>query len=432
MRKHLSLLLILLLAIVGTHVFACCETLEVPSTEKEKPGEHPDDTSDDVDDDAVYELVGDGTMDNPYSVSDVLHLSLSDNNTDDVWVRGYAVGSTRQSMSNAVFDVDGASETNLLLSDEISENDYKHCLPIELNTTELKRGLSLVYNAYRIGAMLMVKGDVMTYFRVNGLRNVYAWSWDGDDDSDDIDDGQEEDDGGDSDVDGGNDDEHEDTGGDGDEGEGRGDEDADQGSDDGQHSADGDKYVEDPARIGRGLYWPVTDIRQLVDGTKVLLVTETSGGQMVVANQKYTKSSHYCEECDTNSEGALEVKPTWGVWQLSHTQKYESGQVVRFHELNTDKWLAYKPNEKSGTNGYGNIETLDAETITSSTAYRVDFVYYVNPKDGKKYMATLYEKEMANGKKQIHYMTRSSNNNKPILRLSILPDSGVRLFYLVP
>ncbi len=434
MRKHISILFVSLLAVISVCSLVGCETLEVPSTEKEKPGEQPGDTSGEADNDVAYELMGDGSMDNPYSVSDVLHLSLGNNNTDDVWVRGYAVGSTRQSMNNAVFDVDGASETNLLLSDEINENDYKHCIPVELNSTELKRGLSLVYNAHRIGTMLMVKGNVMTYFRVNGLRDVQTWQWDGDDDHDDVDEdnGDGDSDSDDSGIDDGDDDEHGDGGSADDGDEDGGGEDGEYGNDDGQHSTDGDKYVEDPARIGRGLYWPVTDIRQLADGTKVLLVTETSGGQMVVANQKYTKSSHYCEACETNGEGALEVKDTWGVWQLSRTQKHGGGRVVRFHELNTDKWLAYKPKEKSESNGYGSIETLDAEAITSSSAYQVDFVYYVNPKDGKKCMATLYEKATEKGGDQLHYMTRSSYQNKPTIRLSLAPDSGVHLFYLVP
>ena len=118
---------------------------------------------------------GEGTMERPYTVTDILSLSLSDNNA--VWVIGYMVGTARISMSNAVFSIDAENQSNILLAPYSTCTDTERCLPIELSSSKWKKSLSLPTNVEHFRKCLLVKGIPSQYMHRKGLRNISAGLW---------------------------------------------------------------------------------------------------------------------------------------------------------------------------------------------------------------------------------------------------------------
>ena len=120
----------------------------------------------------------------------------------EVVIKGYIVGYTTSSMSNASFSVPGdKANTNMLLSDTPDEFDELCCLPVELSTTgrNLRGLLNLYDHPEYFNQYIAIQGKLTTYFRVVGLKSPTAFAFitppgnnGGDNESDDGD-GDEED-----------------------------------------------------------------------------------------------------------------------------------------------------------------------------------------------------------------------------------------------
>ena len=120
----------------------------------------------------------------------------------EVVIKGYIVGYTTSSMSNASFSVPGdKANTNMLLSDTPDEYDELCCLPVELPTTgrNLRGLLNLYDHPEYFNQYIAIQGKLTTYFRVVGLKSPTAFAFitppgnnGGDNESDDGD-GDEED-----------------------------------------------------------------------------------------------------------------------------------------------------------------------------------------------------------------------------------------------
>lgn len=98
----------------------------------------------------------------------------------EVVIKGYIVGYTTSSMSNASFSVPGdKANTNMLLSDTPDEDDYLYCLPVELPTTgrNLRGLLNLYDHPEYFNQYIAIQGKLTTYFRVNGLKSPTAFAF---------------------------------------------------------------------------------------------------------------------------------------------------------------------------------------------------------------------------------------------------------------
>ncbi len=119
---------------------------------------------------------GEGTDTCPWSVADVLRNEFSPD--VPVWAAGYVVGYvTGNSVKGAVFGVEEAVQSNVLIADTPGERDVDACLPVELKTEKLHYGVSLRYNPDSLGRYILFQAFVKTYFRVKGLRNVKQYRW---------------------------------------------------------------------------------------------------------------------------------------------------------------------------------------------------------------------------------------------------------------
>ena len=98
----------------------------------------------------------------------------------EVVIKGYIVGYTTSSMSNASFSVPGdKANTNMLLSDTPDEFDELCCLPVELPTTgrNLRGQLNLYDHPEYFNQYIAIQGMLTTYFRVVGLKSPTAFAF---------------------------------------------------------------------------------------------------------------------------------------------------------------------------------------------------------------------------------------------------------------
>lgn len=127
------------------------------------------------------EVVGDGSMENPYTANDVLLLNNS--NAGDYWVKAYIVGQINgKSISGAEFDApfsgssndDGSVNnynTNILIANSADEANSGNCVPVQLPSGALRTGLNLVQNPDLDGVEVLIYGSLEAYFGAAGIKN---------------------------------------------------------------------------------------------------------------------------------------------------------------------------------------------------------------------------------------------------------------------
>ena len=127
------------------------------------------------------EVVGDGSMENPYTANDVLLLNNS--NAGKYWVKAYIVGQINgKSISGAEFNApfsgssndDGSVNnynTNILIADNADEANSGNCVPVQLPNGALRTGLNLVQNPDLDGVEVLIYGSLEAYFGAAGVKS---------------------------------------------------------------------------------------------------------------------------------------------------------------------------------------------------------------------------------------------------------------------
>ena len=145
-----------------------------------------------------YEFTGDGSFENPYTVEDMQHIvatSTSEAVQEDAWVKAYIVGyingsslksETAMFTAEAPEGVDGKGEplkvsvSNILIADAPSADAVADVIPVALVAKNLARtDLNLADNPDKLGAQVWLKGNVVKYMGVTGLKEVKEYSLDG-------------------------------------------------------------------------------------------------------------------------------------------------------------------------------------------------------------------------------------------------------------
>lgn len=90
----------------------------------------------------------------------------------DVWVYGYIVGCI------SPFGSSSYSATNLAIAGRTSVSDKASCMSVELKKGALRDALNLVDHPENLGRKVFVKGDIVTYYSVPGVKNITDWSLD--------------------------------------------------------------------------------------------------------------------------------------------------------------------------------------------------------------------------------------------------------------
>ena len=121
---------------------------------------------------------GDGSEESPFSSNQVIEGTA---NRTGVWVSGYIVGwiDGKSLSDGAKFDNAATVASNLLIAASIDETDYTKCVPLQLPIGSVRDGLNLQANPGNYKKLVSVKGDIQTYFGVNGVKTITEYKLDG-------------------------------------------------------------------------------------------------------------------------------------------------------------------------------------------------------------------------------------------------------------
>ena len=82
-----------------------------------------------------------------------------------VWVYGYIIG-------NASPFLGTTSDTNLAIAGKTSATSKAVCLSVELKKGAIRDALNLVSHPSNLGRKIFVKGDIITYYGIPGVKNI--------------------------------------------------------------------------------------------------------------------------------------------------------------------------------------------------------------------------------------------------------------------
>ena len=137
-------------------------------------------TTEGGDDPGPGTLVGDGSKNNPYTVSDLFIMAVPESTSategqEMVWVKGVIIGALNS--SGKAFDETVAS--NIALGATAGEEDATKTVPVQLPTGTMRAGLNVVDNPSNKGKEVMVYGYLLKYMSRTGIKNVSAYILDG-------------------------------------------------------------------------------------------------------------------------------------------------------------------------------------------------------------------------------------------------------------
>lgn len=137
---------------------------------------------------------GSGTKEDPYNVSRFHEISTND--ATKAWVKGYIVGYLAGSTSKARFDLttDSVYASNLLIADQPDCNNVNYCIPVQVTKgSKFCNAVNLAANPGVLDKEIILEGEFLKYFSVQGIKNVSAFILDGKEISEKDDDPEEAD-----------------------------------------------------------------------------------------------------------------------------------------------------------------------------------------------------------------------------------------------
>ena len=128
--------------------------------------------------DQPVEGQGDGTVESPFLVSQVIGGTAVGN---EVWVEGYIVGWVDGQVytSGANFNANATSQTNLMLAASADETDASNCIPVQLPSGDVRTALNLQTNPGNYKKVVKLKGNIEKYFGITGVKTVTEYVLDG-------------------------------------------------------------------------------------------------------------------------------------------------------------------------------------------------------------------------------------------------------------
>lgn len=123
------------------------------------------------------EGTGKGTKDDPYDIA----AAKSKQDGKAYWVKAYIVGDVNGQVlaEGAEFVKPFSSKTNILIAAAAGETNVDNCMPVQLPTGDVRNALNLNENESNLGKEVLLYGTFEAYFRVAGVKNVSAASFDG-------------------------------------------------------------------------------------------------------------------------------------------------------------------------------------------------------------------------------------------------------------
>lgn len=124
---------------------------------------------------------GNGTEASPFAVGSIIAMAPSSTTEavkEDVWAEGYLVGYYKDYAAH--FTAEGAQAANILLAATATASTKEECICIQLvNGSDVRKALNLIDNPGNLGKKVSVRGDVMKYNSLPGIKNTDAYKIDG-------------------------------------------------------------------------------------------------------------------------------------------------------------------------------------------------------------------------------------------------------------
>ncbi|RNC65869.1 fimbrillin family protein [Proteiniphilum sp. X52] len=115
-----------------------------------------------------------GSKKKPFTVAE----AQTNQGKTGVWVEGFIAGSTSgNSMNHFTPDVSEASNSNIVLADAPDETDTDKMIPVELGSGNIRAAVNLRENPDNLNKKVKIRGDLETYYRVPGLRDIKDYQW---------------------------------------------------------------------------------------------------------------------------------------------------------------------------------------------------------------------------------------------------------------
>lgn len=113
----------------------------------------------------VIKLIGAGTETQPYTVADV--IALNNTQSTAAWIEGYIVGCVNYRTNK----LDTIINTMVALADTKDITEETAFVPVALPNGDIRSAINLVDNEENLGLKLAIKGDLVAYFKMPGLKN---------------------------------------------------------------------------------------------------------------------------------------------------------------------------------------------------------------------------------------------------------------------
>ena len=128
----------------------------------------------------IYDPTVKGSKYNPYTVAEVIAMAPSSNSTpadgqSDIYVIGYIVGEYRNptAVNTTVLQSDFTTDANIAIADDPTTTALASSVPVNLTKTADKNSFGNNTNKGKtIGYKVLLKGDVLKYFGMPGLKNI--------------------------------------------------------------------------------------------------------------------------------------------------------------------------------------------------------------------------------------------------------------------
>lgn len=113
----------------------------------------------------LVKIIGEGTEEKPYTIADV--IALNNTQSTAAWIEGYIVGCVNYRTNK----LDTIINTMVALADTKDITEETAFVPVALPAGKIRDAVNLKDNEGNLGLKLTIKGDLVAYFKMPGLKN---------------------------------------------------------------------------------------------------------------------------------------------------------------------------------------------------------------------------------------------------------------------
>lgn len=127
----------------------------------------------------AFSMVGDGSVDRPFTVGDVIAMNNSLGTSQKYWVKGYIVGSAGGGTGGVLTTVATAapfSPSALAIAASPAETNLASMVPVQLPVGDVRVALNLLDNPGQLGKEVKLYGTLEAYFTAPGVKNVTEYA----------------------------------------------------------------------------------------------------------------------------------------------------------------------------------------------------------------------------------------------------------------